>query len=226
MTGWTKLTTNEITLQERLTPSGFGAAPGAPRHFNTDDLWQASWWGRFGPPSTSRIYWACRAIANTLAQTDTGERFEHVVLQMWCSVFLLLIQFSFDYFSLLSFIPQTHHIMIWSLSFSFIFADPFKNGHGPPEPCIQAAAARRQCIQGERELLASASCLQLLNPCNHSFLPTAGYLWAGKLPGTLPRADCCLQQPPGSGCGESWLHTGAVRTVSVGQRKTELQNYS
>lgn len=35
MTGWTKVTTNEITLQERFTPPGVGAAPGAPRHFST-----------------------------------------------------------------------------------------------------------------------------------------------------------------------------------------------
>lgn len=87
MTGWTKLTTNEITLQERLTPSGFGAAPGAPRHFGTQGLWQAS----FGPPSASRIYWACWAIANTLAQTGTGNRFQHVLLQTCSSVFLFMI---------------------------------------------------------------------------------------------------------------------------------------
>ena len=55
----------------------------------------------------------------------------------------------------------------------------------------------------------------LINVPLFSCSPIVGYLWTGKLPGPLPWADWSLQQPPGSRRGESGLHTGAVRTVSV-----------
>lgn len=93
MTGWTKLTPNEITLRECATPPGWGwGLHGGPPHFSMLGLWQADLQVRLGccgccwqsfHPWASRIYWADRAIANTLAQTGTGKRFTFTTLYFY-----------------------------------------------------------------------------------------------------------------------------------------------